>query len=214
MSGLINFSRLWEEGIRTITHKGLFGSKTEVVKEEELKKRVWRAKYQVRKQIDKLSYVISKLKERDETLFNRLIDVIMARDELRAKMLANEIAELRKVIKSLVITQVVLEKVEARLELFLTIGEVASTLAPIVPVIKMLKSEMIRVVPEIGLELGKLQEELEEALSEASFYTALEGDTILTSEARKIYEEAKIVAEQQIKEELPEITFGKQKTKQ
>ncbi|UXD21092.1 hypothetical protein IPA_00070 [Ignicoccus pacificus DSM 13166] len=210
MSAIINFNKLWEEGAKTGKKFLIFGSEQ---KEEPLKKKVYKAKYQLRKQIDKIGFMINKLKERDEHLFNKLVDALINHDQLRSKMLAAEIAEIRKLAKTLMITQVALERVEYRLDLFLTIGETASTLAPVVPVINMLRTQLMKEIPEIGIELSNIHEELEDVINSMNFYGAVDGDVVLSSEARKIMEEAKAIAEQQMKEEFPNVNVGIQNTK-
>jgi len=205
MDAIVRFSKLWEEGAKGGKKFFLFGSKE--TQEEPLKKKVFKARYLIRKQIDKIGYTINKLKERDERLFTKLVDMIVNHDELRAKVLASEIAEIRKIAKTLMMTQIALERVEYRLELFLTLGDVATTLAPVVPVLAMLKNQLLKEIPELGVELGKIHEELEEALDEMSFYGGFEADVVLDREARKILEEAKTYAEQQIKTEFPAVSL-------
>ena len=210
VSAIINFNKLWEEGSKTGKRFFIFGSEQ---KEEPLKKKVYKAKYQLRKQIDKIGFMINKLKERDEHLFNKLVDALVRNDQLRSKMLATEIAETRKLAKTLMVTQVALERVEYRLDLFLTVGETASTLAPVVPVINMLKTQLMKEMPEIGIELSNIHEELEDAINSMNFYGAIDGDVVLSTEARKILEEAKAIAEQQMREEFPNVNVGLQDTK-
>ncbi|ALU12084.1 hypothetical protein EYM_07920 [Ignicoccus islandicus DSM 13165] len=204
MSSLVDFGRIWEEGFKG--GRKLFGLKEEKP-QEPLKRKVFKAKYQLRKQIDKISFMINKLKERDEQLFTKLVDAIMNHDQLRAKVFASEIAEVRKLARSLYFTQVALEKLENRLDLFITLGDSASTIAPIVPILDMLKREVMRQVPEIGIEISKIYDDLENVVTETGLYDELTGDTILTSEARKILEEAKAIAEQNMKEEFPSINI-------
>ncbi len=207
MDAIVNFSKIWEEGgAKTGRRFFLFGRKE--IDEEPLKKKVIKAKYQIRKQIDKISFMINKLKERDEQLFTKLVDALINREELRAKMLAAEISEVRKIAKTLMVTQVALERVEYRLELALSLGDIASTLAPVVPVINMLKNQLMKEVPELGIELSNIHDELEDVVNEMSFYGGVHGDVILDKEAKKILEEARALAEEQIKENFPSVSIA------
>ena len=204
MDAIVNFSKIWEEGgVKSGRRFLIFGKKE--VDEEPLKKKVIKAKYQIRKQIDKISFMINKLKERDEQLFTKLVDALINREELRAKMLAAEISEIRKIAKTLTVTQIALERVEYRLDLALSLGDIASTLAPVVPVIAMLKGQLMKEVPELGIELSNIHDELEEVVNEMSFYGGVHGDVVLDREAKKILEEAKALAEEQIKENFPSV---------
>ncbi|ABU82333.1 Snf7 family protein [Ignicoccus hospitalis] len=204
MDAIVRFSRIWEEGSKGGRKFLIFGTKES---EEPLKKKVFKARYLIEKQIDRIGYTINKLKERDERLFNKLVDSIVNHDELRAKILASEIAEIRKIAKTLMTTQLALERVKYRMELFLTIGDVATTLAPVVPVLGMLKAQLLKEVPELGIELSKIHEELEEAVDEMSFYGAAEADVVLDREARKILEEARTLAERQVEAEFPSVSI-------
>ncbi len=210
MSSLVDFGKMWEEGIRG--GKRLFGLRSEKP-QEPLKRKVYKAKYQLRKQIDKIGFMINKLKERDEQLFTKLVDAIVNHDQLRAKVFASEIAEIRKLAKSLYFTQVALEKLEHRLDLFITLGDSASVIAPVIPILDMIKREVMRQVPEIGLEIGRIYDELENVITETNLYDELNGDTILTSEAKKILEEARAIAEQNVKEEFPSINVNQEFSK-
>jgi len=210
MSAIINFNKLWEEGTKSGRKFLIFGTEQ---KEEPLKKKIYKAKYQLRKQIDRIGFMINKLKERDEHLFNKLVDALINHDQLRSKMLASEIAEIRRLARTLMITQVALERVEYRLDLFLTIGETASTLAPVIPVINMLKTQLMKEIPEIGIDLSNIHDELEDAISGMNFYGAIDGDVVMSTEAKKILEEAKAIAEQQMREEFPNVDIAQQNTK-
>jgi len=136
--------------------------------------------------------------------FEKVVDALISKDQTRAVMYANEVAELRKVAKSLFLVQVALEQIGLRIESIREIGEVAAYLGPVVGVVKDVREAIKNTLPEIGIELGEIQDILQETVMEAGEMIGVGGVGIYsTPDARKILEEAKVVAEQRMKESFP-----------
>ncbi|MET1128473.1 MAG: Snf7 family protein [Thermoproteota archaeon] len=164
------------------------------------------ALYKLRVQSNKLEYIIAKMKERDQTLFEKVVQAQMEKDTTRAAMYAAEVAELRKMIKSLMTAKVAVERVSLRLETIMTMGDVLVGLAPIVGVVRDLRRHLTGLVPEIGLEMAEVGELLESVITEAGEFTGfMSAPTVYSEEARKIMEEAAAIAEQRMKAEFPEL---------
>ncbi len=165
------------------------------------------ANYKIRAMVSRLEVFIERLRERDRMLFERVVDAITQGDETRAVMYANEIAEIRKLVKQLTVTQVALEQVALRIETVLTMGDVMSGLAPVVGVIKELKNMLRGVMPEMSLELSEVEEGLRDVVlaTGEALGVGVGPDIYASPEARKILEEARIVAEQRMKEKFPEL---------
>ena len=174
--------------------------------QDPLKVRIIHAQYQVRSMISRLDVYISKLQERDRTLFERVIEALQAKDQMRATMYANEVAEIRKVVKTLLTTQLALEQVALRLETVTELGDIYVNLMPVVGVISELRRVIKGVMPELGFELGELGESLQEVVITSGEFTGGVGISATSSpEARKILEEAQLIAEQKMKEKFPEL---------
>ncbi|NON61940.1 Snf7 family protein, partial [Acidianus sp. RZ1] len=140
------------------------------------------------------------------TLFERVVEAQMSKDTARAVMYANEIAELRKVGKQLLATQIALEQVELRLETVSELGDVFTNLIPVVGVVNELKSTLRGIMPELSIEMGELGEGLQEVVMAAGDFTGgYSGMTSPTPEARKILDEASAIAEQKMKEKFPDL---------
>jgi len=130
----------------------------------------------------------------------------MAKDTARASMYANEVAEIRKMSKQLIMTQIALEQVQLRMETVSELGEVFANLVPVVGVITELKNVLKGVMPELSIELAGLSEDLQEVVIEAGDFTGGYSYTgAATPEARKILEEASAIAEQRMKEKFPDL---------
>jgi len=200
MSSLKDFEKSWKGKERTV------GSvlKKMFTREKPLRFRLAMAHYKINSMARRLEVYLERLKQRDKVLFEKVVDAIISKDMTRAAMYANEVAELRKVAKSLFMVQVALEHIMLRLESIREIGDIAVELGPVVAVVKEVRSAIRSVLPELGIELGEVQDILQETLMEAGELVGVGGMTIPTSpEARKILEEAKVVAEQRMKESFP-----------
>ncbi len=174
--------------------------------QQPLKYRLIMANYKLRTTINRLDVYISKLQERDRTLFERVVEAQMNKDTARATMYANEIAEIRKITKQMLMTQIALEQVQLRLETVMEIGDVVTGLIPVLGVIRELKNVIKGVMPEMSLELSELEEDLQEVVLEAGEFTGAGLEPVASSpEARKILEEAQIIAEQRMKERFPSL---------
>jgi division protein CdvB (Snf7/Vps24/ESCRT-III family) len=164
------------------------------------------ALYKLRVQNNKLEYIIAKMKERDQALFEKVVQAHIEKDKTKAAMYAAEVAELRKMIKSLLTAKYAIERVTLRLETVMTMGDVLVGLAPVVGVIKDLRRYLVGLVPEIGIEMAEIGELLESVVMEAGEFTSyMSIPTTYSEEARKIMEEAAAVAEQRMKAEFPEL---------
>jgi division protein CdvB (Snf7/Vps24/ESCRT-III family) len=77
---------------------------------------------------------------------------------------------------------------------------------PVANVVKVLKSQLEGVMPEVSLELSEVNETLEGLAVEVGETTETSFDTMSSSEeAQHILQEANVVAEQKMKERFPEL---------
>ncbi len=174
------------------------------IREKPLRYRLAMAHYKLNSMTRRLEVYLDRLKARDKELFERVVEAFMSKDQTRATMYANEVAELRKVARSLFLVQVALEQIGLRLESIREIGEIAAYLGPVVGVVKDIREAIKSTLPEIGIELGEIQEILQETVMEAGeMIGAGSVSMYATPDARKILEEAKVVAEQRMKESFP-----------
>ncbi|QGR20479.1 cell division protein CdvB1/B2 [Stygiolobus azoricus] len=171
-----------------------------------LKMRLIQAQYKVRSMISRLDAYIARMQERDRSLFERVVEAQMSKDYTRAAMYANEVAEIRKITKQLLTTQIALEQVSLRLETITELGDVYVNLIPVMGVISELKTTLKGVMPELSIELAELGDGLQEVVIEAGEFGGVSAAGVASSpEARKILDEASMVAEQRMKEQFPEL---------
>ncbi|MFP3259826.1 MAG: cell division protein CdvB1/B2 [Sulfolobus sp.] len=203
MAGVNDFMRNWNGKQEPTLAEKL---KSVFKPQQPLRYRLVMANYRLKTTINKLDVYISKLQERDRTLFEKVVEAQMSKDNLRASMYANEIAEIRKITKQLLTTQIALEQVQLRLETVTELGDVYTSLIPVVGVIRELRSAMQGIMPELSVELAELEEGLQEVVIEAGDFTGSGVEFTTTSpEAKKILEEAAAVAEERMKEKFPSL---------
>jgi len=125
---------------------------------------------------------------------------------LHANVLASELSELRKVEKMLVQAKLALEGIVLRLRTVSELGDIITVLAPAAGVIKNIQSGMVGVFPSANKELENIGTLLTEFVSSANQTTGLPVNVeTANEEAEKILNEAASIAEQRIKEKLPEV---------
>jgi len=170
-----------------------------------LKPRVETAIKRLQLQIGKLDNMLSKLKQRDEQLFQRVVVATQQHDTPTSKVLSNELAEIRKVSRILGNARIALEQIELRLTTFHNLGDTVVTIMPTIGLMKSLKSSLIKFMPGADQELNRMTEMLSGLMTEtfqgsdASFGV----DETTNSESEKILQEAAAVAEASINEKFP-----------
>lgn len=163
---------------------------------------LFKLKVQQRK-LERTSY---HMQQRDQALYGKCVLAVQGKNTELASMYANECAELRKMAKVVLHSELALEQVTLRLETIHEFGDIAYTMLPVANVVKALKSQLEGVMPEVSLELAEVNETLEGLAVEVGETTETSFDVSSSSaESQKILEEANIVAEQKMKERFPEL---------
>ncbi|HKG42402.1 MAG TPA: hypothetical protein VKA98_09715 [Nitrososphaeraceae archaeon] len=108
-------------------------------------------------QISKLDVKISKIKEREETLFNKVIDAMKSHDIAHTKIWSVQLARLRKNQLTLNQARIALEQVSMRISTIHVLSEIMETLEPAMSPVKGLKSDFEISVPSTDTELNYMQ---------------------------------------------------------
>jgi len=171
-----------------------------------LKQRLNLAIRHIESQIKKLNRSVDRFSKRDKTIFDNIVKAYSKQDTLRARILANELAEIRKVEKALSQAKLALESISFRLKTVSEFGDVITILAPAVKVLNNVKSGLSKIFPEAEAELGNVGEMLNEIVTTTSQQTGLPINfEAANEEAKKILQEAASISEKRIKERLPEL---------
>jgi division protein CdvB (Snf7/Vps24/ESCRT-III family) len=170
-----------------------------------LKPRVETAIKSLQLQIGKLDNMLSKLKQRDEQLFQRVVAATQQHDTPTSKVLSNELAEIRKVSRILGNARIALEQIELRLTTFHNLGDTVVTIMPTIGLMKSLKSSLIKFMPGADQELSRMTEMLSGLMTETfqSSDASFGVDETTNAESEKILQEAAAVAEASINEKFP-----------
>src|SRR3990170_6662973 len=136
-------------------------------------------------------------------------DKTWARQETQSvtsKVLSNELAEIRKVIRMLGNARMSLEQVQLRLTTIHDLGDAMVAIGPAMATMKGLKSSLGRFMPEADAELTSMTQTLNglmmDSLAGGDF--SVESDAS-NEETEKILQEASAVAEQQIGDRFPSV---------
>jgi len=171
-----------------------------------LKRQIGEVIYRLDVQMDKLDETLNRLRDRDKELLEKTVKAYIAKDFARATIYANEVAELRKMAKIVLASRLALEKVKIRLETIRELGDVAAVMAPIIPILKGLKSQLAGIIPEISVELEEITNSMNSMLMELGQVTTTAlSSPMLTEEAKRVLLEAQALAEEKIKENFPKI---------
>jgi division protein CdvB (Snf7/Vps24/ESCRT-III family) len=171
--------------------------------------RITMALFKIKVQKNRLEYTLNKLQERANSLFEKVVDAQVKKDADRAALYASEVAEVRKVAKTILSSIFALERIGLRLETVRDVGDLVSAMGPVVGVVKEVKQNLMGIMPEVAFELGEVDEILQGTVTELGEFTGVEMNNIyVTDEARKVMEEASAIAEQRMKEQFPELPSG------
>ena len=176
-----------------------------------LKPRIEHAVKKLQSQISKLDGMLSKLKQREEKLFQRIVAATQKHEVQTSKVLANELAEVRKVSKMLGSARTALEQIELRLTTFHDLGDTVVTIAPTIGLMRNLKSSLGKFMPEADKELGMMTDMLNGLMLESfSGESAFGMDQSLNEESERILEEASAVAETSVDAKFPSMPASTQ----
>ncbi len=169
-----------------------------------LKPRVEMAIKRLQGQISKLDNMLSKLKERDEKIFQRVVIATQQHDTQTSKVLSSELAEIRKVSKILGNARMALERIELRLTTAHDLGDTVVTIMPTIGLMKNLKSSLSKFMPGAEQEISKMAEMLGGLMTETFSGDATFGiDESTNAESDKILQEAAAVAETAVDNKFP-----------
>ncbi|MEM3684870.1 MAG: Snf7 family protein, partial [Conexivisphaerales archaeon] len=171
-----------------------------------LKPRIDTAIRSIQIQISKLDATSNRLKERDASLFNKVVTSIQKHDTQHASVYANELAEIRKMNKLVSSAKIALEQIVLRLSTATELGDIVVTLAPAMAVIRNVKSGLVGVMPEAEQEISEINNVLSSILVDAGQLGGLTLNFEAANEdAERILGEASAVAEQRMKDKFPDL---------
>ena len=176
-----------------------------------LKPRIETAVNKLQFQISKLDAMVTKLNERDASLFRRVVDAVQRHDNDATKVLSNELAEVRKISRTLGQSKIALEQVSMRLSTIHDMGDVMIALGPAITSMKSLKPGLGKFLPGADSEINNMQTMLNGIMTESlqsSSGLEIEVNTGSGNDIDQIMVEASAVAEQKMNDKFPSIPTG------
>lgn len=154
----------------------------------------------------RLEQKLAGLAEKDKMLFEKIVKFYEKRDMSRAKIYANELAEIRKMMKTVMASKLALEQIAERLNTIRDFGDIMVTLMPAIKVVRDIRGGVYAIAPEADRTFAGLASMLDELIADARQTAEVAVSTeYANEEAKKILEEAKTIAEQKLKERIPQV---------
>lgn len=144
--------------------------------------------------------------KKDERFFSKCIEAQIAKNHMKAVIYANECAELRKMARLTISSELALEQAVLRLQTIGEISDIMVTVAPIVSIVQETKGRLVGAIPSVAGKLDEINNMLHSSITEmGSAYSSQTDGQSSNREAIKILEEANIAAEEKIREKFPEL---------
>lgn len=198
--------RNWERKQENSIFKSI---RNKVRKEHPLRERISQTIFKLKVQNEKLEQSISRMQNNYDSLFSKCTEAVASKNQKQATIYANECAEIKKIVSTILRSQFAIEQVVLRLETVEEFGDIAYEMGPVTSVIVSLKNQLSGVIPEASYKLGKIGDSLNDLVMGVGVSAETSWSVEASGEASKILEEAATVAEQKVKERfprLPEVT--------
>ncbi len=174
--------------------------------EGQIKLKLDQASNALTQQIQSLDKARTRLMSKDGLYYEKITEALKRNDRDRAMVYANEIAELRRVIKSIYHTRLALEQLSLRLNTVKDIGGIVSSLAPATRILKTLRRDVSFILPHADKQFDELADMLNTTLVEAGQMSGVTVDfSAANAEAEKILSEAEVQVEGELEEKLPSV---------
>ena len=174
--------------------------------EAPLKDRLDVAQKKLQLQITKLDEIDTKLNQKNNAIFEKIVEAKKSNNETYAKVYANELAEIRKHEKMVNNAKLSMEQIQIRLNTVSELGDVVVTLSPCMSLIKGLSSSLGGMMPTVADSMQDLSNMLGDIVTGSSItHDGSIGQVESTnSDAQSILAEAQSIVEGQARQSMPE----------
>ncbi|UCH02526.1 MAG: hypothetical protein JSV20_01685 [Candidatus Bathyarchaeota archaeon] len=156
--------------------------------------------------LNKLRQTTEGLKRKDKKLFNKCIEARIAKNNVRATIYANECAQVRKMARLIIYSELAIEKAIVRLNTIGEISDVMVAMAPIAEVVRETKGRISGIIPSVAGKLDEVTNMLNRSVVEMSTSQSPKSNKLkYGSNVAKILEEANEAAENRIREKFPDL---------
>src|SRR5215207_4854578 len=175
-----------------------------------LKPKIEDAQKKLQLQISKLDGISNKMHEKDHLIFKRIVYAMQNHDSQYAKVLSNELSQIRKMNKMVSSAKLAMEQIQLRLNTITELGDVVVTLSPAMSVIKGIQGGLSSMMPEADQSFGQISDLLGSIMADSGQIptTEIGASTGLNEDSMKIIEEASAIVEQNMKDKFPDLPSG------
>lgn len=171
-----------------------------------LRERIAMSVYRLKTQKSRIAGSTARMQQRDKEFFSKCVAAQLAKDSARAAMYANECAEVRKMARVTLRSELALERITLRLETIEQFGDLANLMSPVVGVVQAVRNQIQGIMPQVSFELGMIGETLSSVVIEVGEAMGSDYDVSASSpDAQNILTEANTIAEQRMRENFPEL---------
>jgi len=171
-----------------------------------LKNRLETAQKKLQLQIGKLAEIDTKLQQKNNAIFEKIVNSKKTNNETYAKVYANELAEIRKHQKMISNAKLSMEQIQIRLNTVSELGDVVITLSPCMSLIKGLSTSLGGMMPTVSDSMQDLSNMLGDIVTGSSITHdgSLGQMDTMNSDATAILEEAQLIVEGNTRQSMPE----------
>ena len=171
-----------------------------------LKNRLDTAQKKLQLQITKLAEIDTKLQQKNNAIFEKIVSSKKANNETYAKVYANELAEIRKHQKMINNAKLSMEQIQIRLNTVSELGDVVVTLSPCMSLIKGLSTSLGGMMPTVSDSMQDLSSMLGDIVTGSSITHdgSLGQMDTMNSDATAILEEAQLIVSENTRQSMPD----------
>ncbi len=155
--------------------------------------------------ISKLNRTSSQLSEKEQKIFNRIVQAKQNGDIRTAKALANELTQMRKTSSMIGKMKLSVEKTQLRLSTVNSVGDVIVAMRPAVDTMKVVVPAMSNVMSQASVEIESMGNMLGDMMPGSIGEDSFADSGASGQETNSILQEAAAVAEIQIGEKFPTV---------
>ena len=198
----MNFTNKWNQQKESISQRVI----DKVKPDTPLKPKIDEAQKRLQLQIVKLDSITTKLQEKDNFIFKKVVEAVKLQNKPYSQAYATELHEIRKMNNMVTSAKLAMEQIQLRLNTISELGDVVVTLSPCMSIIKGLSAGLGSLMPEANSSMQDLSNILGDIMAGAS----VNGNTSITIDTTNIdtstiLEEAHAVLEGQTRQTIPDV---------
>jgi len=184
-----------------------------IKKEQPLKPKVEGAIKGLNRPISKLDNTSHQLSDKEQKLFNKIVQAKQNGNIHAAKVLANELIQIRKTKSLMGNMKLSVERTQLRLTTVNAVGDAIVSMKPAVSTMKAVVPAMNKIIPQASAEIESMGNMLGDMMPSAISDDYFGESPISSRETDSILQEAAAVAETQIGDKFPSVPTGSSSTK-